>query len=644
MSLDLRAGALQRLASISALMVLTACSADPDVQSAVGEQADKGADRKAIQDPKPAATLRVNGNSLLVSCSPPSARTVARPEGRDPLFGYQWYLKNVGQQVFADHLPCPGVDLNMGALLTGELGNGGSSVTVAVIEETFQLDHPDLIGNVSVERSHNYAADGAVGDTPDEHATQVAGVVAARGGNGIGLRGVAPNATLVSLNPYVNVSVESPIVEQDSFRTYFGQAWGEGKEARGIDVFNNSLGLASAMVYRDLSHSGLAEWENIMASSRRGLGGVYVVAGGNHFNGAPDAYGDDISIKSCLGTRYKLGCEATQLDYFTTFIDSITVGAVNASGVKSSYSTTGSSLWVVAPAGERGLQRAYNTVGEPADYGPGIVTTDLTGCDRGDNADSEYPANALSRANALAPRCEYTANFGGSSAAAPMVSGVAALMLDVHDRLTQREVKYILAATARPLDLDRPAARYKNTLVEHGWITNKAGYRFSNWYGFGLVDAQAAVNMALDMKRPDAFRLPKSIDSGWRASTDPAAIIGDHASPARMTIDIDKNVTVEAVQFGLNTTHLRPRWLSAKLISPQGTESHVLTPLSGLRDMDDLPHPDFSGVSSFRVPVSASNAFFGEQARGTWTLEIIDLADNPSHASLTALNLRIVGH
>ncbi len=216
----------------------------------------------------------------------------------------------------------------------------------------------------------------------------------------------------------------------------------------------------------------------------------------------------------------------------------------------------GSSLWVVGPAGEKGLQRKYNTDGRPADYGAPVVTTDLTGCKRGDNTDQGSGDNTLHGPSALAPNCEYVANFGGTSAAAPMVSGVAALMLSVNSQLTQREVKYILAATARPLDLHHPGALYKNTVVEQGWTTNQAGYRFSNWYGFGLVDAEAAVTMAREMMRPEGiFKLPKQIDSGWQSSKDNHALIGDPASPARMTVNIKQDITAEAVQFSLNTTH-----------------------------------------------------------------------------------------
>ena len=134
------------------------------------------------------------------------------------------------------------------------------------------------------------------------------------------------------------------------------------------------------------------------------------------------------------------------------------------------------------------------------------------------------------------------------------------------------------------------------------------------------------------------------MDSGWRSSKDGDALIGDAVSPARMTVEIDQDITTETVQFSLKTTHQRPKWLLAKLISPQGTVSHVLTPLSGLRDMDDLPHEDFAEMTAFEIPLSSSNAFFGEQARGIWTLMLVDLADSPEGAALTHFDVRVTGH
>ncbi len=71
----------------------------------------------------------------------------------------------------------------------------GRGVRVAIIDSGVQADHPDLLGQVVEQRSFvgNEAYRG------EHHGTQVAGVIAALAGNGIGITGVAPGARLLAL-------------------------------------------------------------------------------------------------------------------------------------------------------------------------------------------------------------------------------------------------------------------------------------------------------------------------------------------------------------------------------------------------------------------------------------------------------------
>ena len=78
--------------------------------------------------------------------------------------------------------------------------------------------------------------------------------------------------------------------------------------------------------------------------------------------------------------------------------------------------------------------------------------------------------------------CNYTSTYNGTSAAAPMVSGVVALMLEANPALTLRDVKHILASTARQIDASRAAVTVNDLVVEPAWTTNAAGYTFHNFY------------------------------------------------------------------------------------------------------------------------------------------------------------------
>ena len=105
----------------------------------------------------------------------------------------------------------------------------------------------------------------------------------------------------------------------------------------------------------------------------------------------------------------------------------------------------------------------------------GVVTTDIAGARGYAIASSSLGA-------------DHTAFFDGTSSTTPMVSGVVALMLEANPRLTWRDVRWILAATALPATLTagQPAA-VPSAMNAHG---------FQPQVGFGRVNASAAVNLA----------------------------------------------------------------------------------------------------------------------------------------------------
>ncbi|MGT2492880.1 S8 family serine peptidase [Cupriavidus basilensis] len=117
------------------------------------------------------------------------------------------------------------------------------------------------------------------------------------------------------------------------------------------------------------------------------------------------------------------------------------------------------------------------------------------------------------------PNCDYS-SMNGTSAATPTISGVVSLMLAANPNLTWRDVREILRVTARRIDPNYGSRDNRNfrldlkqgtftasedaSLVDGsqtarldlGWQKNAAGNYYSNWYGFGLADAAAAVRLA----------------------------------------------------------------------------------------------------------------------------------------------------
>ena len=562
----------------------------------------------------------------------------------DPLQTYQWHLENTGQDAFAARSGVAGEDIaHDGALSLGISGNG---VRVNVIDTGLELVHPDLAPNIVDGGSYDYLGDDDDPtnniDTDGDHGTSVAGLIAASGDNWIGISGVAPEAQLQGFN----------FLNSDQSWSDYLLAHGLDDKLEDTDIFNKSLGAERTTDWRInndlletlscLTTGGVTDNDSTCTGAlREELGAIYVKSAGNGFSA------DGSQICDQLGVT----CYNTNMEPEQTYPYQIVVGALNADGEKSSYSTAGSALWIAAPGGEYGQD--YNYINSELNrYGyslsdidptsprwqPAMVTTDQIGCERGyttNRIDFEISGVPLIGVTSfhedelLNPDCAYTSTFNGTSSAAPVLSGVVALMLEANPDLNWREVKHILAITARQVDEDIPAlevpllnctndcsdgqytASSTTFNARDGWIENAAGFRYHNWYGFGSVDAGMAVNMAQSYNGFFGEFIKFStatVDSGEE-------ILDVSATPVEVYFDLfGEAITIEAVQLDLNITHSDIADLALVLNSPEGTRSVLLTPFNEYDDFD-LDN------------TLLTNAFYGEDVEGTWTLEVYDLRE-----------------
>ncbi len=241
----------------------------------------------------------------------------------------------------------------------------------------------------------------------------------------------------------------------------------------------------------------------------------------------------------------------------------IAVGAVGKDGFHADYSTPGAALHVVGPAGD-------------ADDAGHIMTTGL------DNT------------------CRNSGK--GTSFSSPVVSGVIALMLEARPELTWRDVQGILVETSS----------VKTDPKDTTKTTNAAGKTHSNWYGFGLVDAKKAVDLAKTwtLLTPEYQAIGASAEENQPIPNNGT----EYVSELTMSDDYT-GFTAESSVVMLNLQHYNRGDLELTLVSPGGTES-ILHP--GRR----LENNQLEGDERWKL-MTVRN--WGEDPAGTWSLKIKDL-------------------
>lgn len=217
----------------------------------------------------------------------------------DPAMGSLWALENTGQTVDgAAGLP----DADIDAPAAWDITTGDPSVVVAVVDTGAILDHPDLApnlwtnpnevagdgidndGNQIVDDVHGADFTGAVpdGDPTDlladataSHGTHVASIVAGRGGNGLGITGVAPGVRIMPLRFLGPEGVPAVTTVADELLAF------EYARKNGAHIVNGSYG--------GVGTASQTERAAIAASS----GMLFVFAAGN---GGKDRVGDSNEI------------------------------------------------------------------------------------------------------------------------------------------------------------------------------------------------------------------------------------------------------------------------------------------------------------------------------------------------------------
>ncbi len=315
----------------------------------------------------------------------------------------------------------PGADIDLDE--AWDISKGSSSIRIAVIDEGVDRIHPDLINNISPLGFGLVAANSLTGSPISDANTHGTECAGIIAAEADNLIGIAGIAPQCKIIP-VNITINSDGIFGTASQIANGidWSWDDG----GADVLSNSWGggLPSSLK-SDAIHRAVT-------LGRAGKGAVVVFSAGNSGAGvqSPGNHNEVIAVGAmsmCYERKSGTSCDGE--DWWG--------------------SCYGAGLSIAAP-------------------GVKIVTTVITGTGTGTGSETNY--NKI---------------FNGTSAAAPHVSGVAALILSVNGNFTQNQVREILERSARKV------GGYNYSRVE-----GQPNGTWSTELGYGMLNAKNALLLA----------------------------------------------------------------------------------------------------------------------------------------------------
>lgn len=220
-----------------------------------------------------------------------------------------------------------------------------------------------------------------------------------------------------------------------------------------------------------------------------------------------------------------------------------------------------------------------------------------------------------------------TEQHSGTSAAAPLAAGIIALVLEANPDLTWRDVQHVVVHTARvePLKKDK------------GWYRNAAGYCVNLAFGFGLMDAEAMVDLAdpdtwvavgeqhvCTVEMRDTSNMPRTLTSGNFIEVE---FTTDGCLGQASEINF-----LEHIEVVLDLSYERRGVIYAEIESPSGT----ITSLMQERNYD------YSKKGFVDFPLMSVHTW-GEDPTGTWKFRVADKTPQNYSGELTNVKLVLYG-
>jgi subtilisin-like proprotein convertase family protein len=442
----------------------------------------------------------------------------------------------------------------------------GTGVNIAIVDDGLETTHEDLSANARTDIDIDINFNDPDPTPTPSNTSDVHGTFVAGLAAGRGNNNLGATGAAPSAGLVgVRLIAAATTAAQEAQAMSHGVS--ENNPQNRVHVSNNSWGPSDdGQTLEAPSVAMLDALADGVTNGRGGLGVIYVWAGGNGFTS-----GDVSNYDGYASTRFVIAVAAT--DYLGRYAD---------------YSEFGTNIFVNAPGGS----------------GPnkGMVGADRTGAPGFSNSAGNYTAA--------------TDVAQGTSFSAPVVAGVIALMLEANPQLTWRDVRHIIARTST-----------KNDSTQLSWITNAAGRQFNRNYGFGRINAEAAVNAA------KTWVTVPPLATVLTASRNQSALVPDN-NPAgvtqTVTINSASNYRTEYVELTVNANHPFRGELQFLLTAPSGTVS-------------DFFYREVDLQSNFSNWTFTSVVHWDEVPNGIWTLKVVDKTQDDV-GSLVSWGLKIHGY
>jgi subtilisin-like proprotein convertase family protein len=480
---------------------------------------------------------------------------------------------------------------------------GSNDVVIAVSDDGCKLDHTDfdspnkfahwgyMEGNSLINRDSVSANPTKMYQSGADHGTCCCGVVAAEIDGALTV-GAAPGCRLLPIK--WESSGPSLLISDSKMLTVLNFISDKA------DVLSNSWGSSPEFLFATNVISKITQLAQ--TGGRRGKGIVFLWAAGNE--NCPIQHSGTLNIPYDNGYNEFgswQGVSTSKIfEHNLVGIPGVMhVAALASNAQRSHYSNYGVGISICAPSSNS------HEYWRMAVTGLGILTTS----GRSPFFDSE---------------------FGGTSSATPLAAGIAGLVISANPNLTAPQVVSILQRTAaKDLNMTAyqrtpPAPYDTNTswdispIAPHNAGTfNNVGHAdgtWSGWFGFGKVDATAAVAEALRV----AGGLPGSGNTIVQSSTPAKPIPDNNATGITDSIVVNGSGTIASVKVDLRIVHTYIGDLVASIVSPSGS-TVVLHNRNG-GNTDNLNKVfDLQNTPSLSI-------LNGEPVNGTWTLFVADKA------------------